>query len=808
MKHLRTCLVSCFLLFFFAITSCLGQNKGAQPIQLNDLADAFWIGDAKIQPEADSLMYRDDPAPLFRKGFIVEEHIKSVKLFITAAGYYSATINGEKVGRDFLDPAWTSYNKRVYYAEYDITSQIRTGQNCLGVSLGNGFYNPLPLRMWGTYNLRKLLTVGRPKFIARMVVTYQDGHTYVLRTDQSWKYEYGPVIRNNVYIGECFDARKEVKGWNIPKFDDSKWANAILDKGPGGELQKSFFPAIQQTATQKPLAITSPKKNVYLVDMGVNFTGLYKIRLHGKVGEKVTFRFGERVYENGELNPMTTVCGQIKRAGQGGAGAPPIAWQTDEYIFGNEPDVWYCPVFTFHLFRYMEITGLSKAPILSDIQGLVLHSNVKENGHFSTSSKLLNQIQEATRRTFVNNLMSVQSDCPARERFGYGGDLNATSESFICNYDMHDFYRKIIYDWKDAVNDSVFIDIAPYIMKYCGISWESAVMTTQNNLLIYYNDTSIVREMYSFDLKWMDKVARLNPEGIVRKGLADHESMIPVPVELIGTTHYLKCAEIMKRFALLMKDQSNAQKFEELEQKLSKEILDRFWQKPVADPINRQTLFATLLYYNLIPEKEKKRGADSLLLALKNGINSHFTTGIFGTKYILEALSQQGYGDKVFDIINSRTFPGWGFMIDKGATTIWETWKESDNTYSNCHPMFGTVSAWFYRWIGGIREIPEFPGYKKFILAPSVPKDLTNVNCSYNSPCGLITSNWTKKIDGTYHFELKIPKGSMAYVKLPFKKFRKIALTSITAKKQIVSNPDSADFNLNGGSYQLLVIPW
>ena len=442
MKNISTKLSSCIFVFYLALTICSAQTTGYHQERLNDLSGISWIGDSKAQPDSDSLMYVDDPVPLFRKEFNVRLGVKSAKLLITAAGYYGATINGVKIGKNFLDPAWTSYHKRVYYSEYDLTSIIRPGQNCLGVSLGNGFYNPLPLRMWGSFNLRKLLTVGRPKFIAKLTVTYADGHSEVFGTDQTWKYAYGPIIRNSVYIGEHYDARQELRGWNSPQFNDSKWTNAIVNQGPGGVLQKSFFPAIQQTAVQKPVAITSPKKDVYLVDMGANFTGLYKIRLHGTQGKKVTFRFGERIYENGDLNPMTAVCGQIKNAGQGGPGAPSIAWQTDEYTFGNETDVWYCPEFTFHVFRYMEISGLSKAPLLTDIQGLVLHTNVKEGGHFESSSTLLNTIQDATKRTFVNNLMSVQSDCPGRERFGYGGDLNATSESFIYNYDMHDFYRK------------------------------------------------------------------------------------------------------------------------------------------------------------------------------------------------------------------------------------------------------------------------------------------------------------------------------------------------------------------------------
>jgi alpha-L-rhamnosidase len=805
MNHFRILYLIAFLTICLT-TNSHGQNQLYAHPFLNDLSDIQWIGDAKLQPESDSLMYSDDPAPLFRKEFQTLKPLKSAILYITAAGYYSATINGEKIGKNFLDPAWTSFAKRVYYSEYDITSSIQTGQNCLGVSLGNGFYNPLPMRMWGNRNLRETLSVGRPQFIAKLVITYLDGQVEVVKTDNQWKYSYGPIIRNNVYIGETYDARKEIKDWNKAQFDDSQWAEAIVGMGPGGRLQKSFFPAIQQTNSQNPVAITSPQKGVWLVDMGVNFTGLYKIRLQGKEGEKITMRFGERIYENGELNPMTTVCGQIKRAGQGGPGAPSIAWQTDQYIFGKAKEVWYTPEFTFHLFRYIEITGLIKPPSKTDIQGLVLHSNVKENGQFSTSSTLLNSIQQATKLTFTDNLMSVQSDCPARERFGYGGDLNATSESFIYNYDMQAFYRKTIYDWVDAVNDSVFIDIAPFIMKYCGISWESAVITTQEQLLNYYNDTAIVRELYSFDLKWMDKVARIHPEGIVKKGLADHESMIPVPVELIGTTHYLKCARIMKHFATIMGDTPNEKKFENLEQKLASDLLALFWLKPILNPINRQTLYATLLYYQLIPEKEKQSAVDSLLIAVKNGINGHFTTGIFGTKYILEALSQAGYKDKVYDIVNSKTYPGWGYMIDRGATTLWETWKESDNTYSNCHPMFGTVTEWFYRWLGGIRADPEYTGFKKFRIAPYLPNDLLHVNCSYTSPFGKITADWIKKGSGNYQFKMKVPKGCEALVKLPFEKFKKISLINLSIKDQGVLNLTSADFTLREGDYQVAVI--
>ena len=191
-----------------------------------------------------------------------------------------------------------------------------------------------------------------------------------------------------------------------------------------------------------------------------------------------------------------------------------------------------------------------------------------------------------------------------------------------------------------------------------------------------------------------------------------------------------------------------------------------YWRKSVPDTINRQTLFSTLLYYNIVPENEKKAAIDSLLKALKKAPSGHFTTGIFGTKYILETLSATGNTGSVFKIVNSTDYPGWGFMIDRGATTIWETWKESDNVYSNCHPMFGSVSEWFYRWLAGIRPDPDNPGFRKFIISPNLPSDLTYVNCSYQSPFGIIKSNWEKTKKGA-RFEISVPKNTSAYFKIP-----------------------------------------
>jgi alpha-L-rhamnosidase len=502
---------------------------------------------------------------------------------------------------------------------------------------------------------------------------------------------------------------------------------------------------------------------------------------------------------------MTQVCGQIKRKGMAGEGAPDIAWQTDTYIFGDKNEVWYTPSFTFHIFRYFEVAGLDYTPEISDIEGYAFNTNVNSAGNFSSSDKLLNSIQEATRRTFLDNLISVQSDCPGREKFGYGGDLNATAESFIYNYDMKDFYRKTVYDWVDAMRDTTFIDTAPFVgIIYCGLSWESAFIITQYRLFQYYNDTALVRELYNTDLKWMEKAATLHPDGVVKTGLADHEALQKVPVELIGTTHYLDCARIMTKFAGIMDDRENEDRFRQLANRLKNMMIRMFWEESLPDSINKQTMFATLLYYNIIPEEERQNAVDSLMKAVRKGPAGHFTTGIFGTKYILEALSSSGKIDEVYRIVSSTDFPGWGHMINRGATTIWETWKESDNTYSNCHPMFGTVTEWYYRWLGGIQPDPDHPGFERFFLMPNTPKGLNSAECSYNSPYGKIVSGWKRSGKET-EFNIEVPAGTIASVKIPLLQGQILAINEIgiSGTQTKLTHTGINAFELKPGKYTI-----
>lgn len=801
-------LIACAVFGCCLALSCLRTQSETPGNVFRQSPGALWITDGKTLPSSDSLLYLDHPAPLFRKEFISSSTVRKATLYITAAGYYRASLNGQEVGKNVLDPAWTDYGKRIYYTEYDITDQLKEGGNCLGVILGNGFYNPLPLRMWGQRNLREALSVGQPAFIARVSIQYENGRSEAFVTDTSWKHACGPLLRNNVYLGVTYDARREIEGWNTAGFEDASWKNARIAEDPGGELQAAFFPPVQVTQEIAAKQISSPAPGVYMVDMGENFTGTYRIKLSGNEGDSIALRFGERLYPDGTLNPMTTVAGQVKHRGQGGPGAPDTAWQSDLYIVGEQPGAWFTPPFTFHTYRYMEIRGLERAPESSEVKGLFIHSNIPASNSFSCSVDLLNAIQQATVRTFRANLVGVQSDCAAREKFGYGGDLNATAESFLCNFHMQAFYRKTICDWEDAMKDSSFVDTAPFVgIEYCGISWESAFLISQYYLYLYYNDTAIVEAFYELDKQWMDKAARIHPEGMVDQGLSDHESLEPVPVELTGTGHYLQCARIMVEFAAVMNDAAGARSYEMLADRLKKLMREEFWDKGTKEDINRQTLFSTLLYHGIVPEEDIPAATDSLLAALRKGPSGHMTTGIFGTKYLLETLSEYASPSVVFDMVNSTDYPGWGHMIDRGATTIWETWKESDNTYSNCHPMFGSITEWFYRWLAGIRPDPGHPGFKEFVMAPSHPAGLDSVRCTYHSPHGQIVSNWKRLEGGGFRYEMTIPEGSRARVTLPMDPHQTLAIrvNYKSVDPETIGGLQTGSFALPAGQYRIEV---
>ena len=738
---------------------------------------AYWINDGKETPASDKDFYKDDPAPLFRKEFVSENTIKRARLYITGLGYYEAFLNGERIGNSVLEPAWTNYAERIFYSVYDVLPQLREGTNCVGVTLGNGWFNPLPLRMWGRLNLREHLTIGRPCFIAQLELTYTDGTRKTVVSDESWKVTDGPLLRNNIYLGEVYDARREVKDWNLCGIDLRDWRSANKAPAQNGKLRVQTLPPIRVTATLQPVKITQPSPGIYIVDMGQNFAGWVRYRFNAPRGTQIRCRYGELLYEDGTLNPMTSVCGQIKgtrknRNGEetlvGGPGSPEIAWQADTYITKGNGWEMYTPRFTFHAFRYIEISGHPDDIAPDMILGLRLNSDVSEAGSFSCSNEMFDDIQTISRWTFLSNLFGVQSDCPHRERFGYGGDIVSTHEALIFNYDMAAFYAKAVQDWGDSVlEEGMFTDTAPYVgIQYCGVGWALVHPLLQLNLYRYYGDRRTLESQYAVSRRWLNLVKNLYPDFIVTEGLSDHESLDETPPEELVTPLYFYSAHLLSEMAEVLKKKEDSKEYKDLGAKIKSAYLNRFWMKDSGSfAPGTQTSQSFGLYLGLVPEGNQGKALAYLekLIEEKQG---HLTTGILGTPFLLDVLCRWDLSDIAYRIVNKRSFPSWGHMLARGATTLWEHWEFSDNTYSHNHPMFGSVSQWFYNWLGGIQAAPDAVGFDKIIIRPQVVDDLQWVECSHDSVRGRIKSRWYKK-ERSLFIEVQIPVNAEATVYLP-----------------------------------------
>ena len=719
---------------------------------------AQWIQRGSVGPLTDAQRFADHPAPIFRKEFALDKKITRARAYVSGLGYYELRLNGGRVGDHVLDPGWTSYSKQVLYSTYDVTAQLKQGRNAVGLMLGNGWFNPLPLRMWGHINPREALTIGEPRAIVQLVVEYADGARETIVTDPSWRVSDGPILRNSVYLGEVYDARREQPGWDAAGFDDSQWKPAEVAGEPRiGPLRAQDAPPIRITRSLKPVKLGEPKPGIYIFDFGQNFSGWARLKVSGPAGTRVRLRSGELIYPDGTLNGMTAVCGQIKGGGANyvyeGEGEPRTAFQLDEYILKGKGTEVFTPRFTFHGFRYVEVTGFPGKPALDSLEGLRLNSDVASAGSFECSNEMFNRIQRMVLWTELSNLFSVQSDCPHREKYGYGGDIVASSEMAMLNFDMSGFYSKAARDLLDAVRpNGGFTETSPFV----GISdeglgdqsgpigWGTAQPLLLAQLRQYYGDDRPLREQFEATKRWVALLRSLAKDGILDNGISDHESLVTKPRALSGTAFYYFNVKLFAQLAAAMGKDADARGASLLAEQIKTAFNQKFLTKGTGRyDAATQACQAFALHHGLVPAGERTRALDVLVADIASH-GDHLTTGIFGTKYMLNALTDAGRADVAYRLVNQRTFPGWGHMLEQGATTLWEHWEFSDNTFSHNHPMFGSVSEWFYKALAGIQPAPDAVGFDKIVIKPQPVGDLRWVRASHDTARGRVSSAWEK----------------------------------------------------------------
>lgn len=700
------------------------------------------------------------PAPYFRKEFQTNKTIKQATVYISGLGFYELYLNGKKVGDEVLKPAVTNYDtralnktlyffddqssQRVLYNTYKVDELLVKGENSIGVILGNGWYNQRDRTVEGQ------MWYDTPRLLFQMELTYDDGSTETICSDPTWKTSDGPILHDAIFTGERYDARLELKGWDKVGYDDSTWREALLVRAPTGKLCSQLCPPDKIVHTLVPEFIKHVNDSTYLYALPEVVSGWAELRVKGKRGERVRMRFiGEEDYDFG---------------------------QHDEYILKGEGVEFWEPRFTWHTFRYIEV--ISENVYFSDgsITVKVVHTDPDVTGTFDCSNELFNKIHESYLLTQKANFHgSISSDCPHRERLAYTGDAQVIVESSLLAFDMTQFYRKWFNDMSDARNKNTGYvpHTAPFGGGGGGPAWGSAYVIMPWAYYCYYGDTSLLEQHYDGMKHWVTYlstrtdenglVVREEPNGWCLGEWCTPGSKVEIPEPLVNTAYYYHTASLMKQIANVLNRKEDYQLFEAWAKEIKQDFNAAFFRTDTNHYWEgRQGADVFALAFGLVPEEKKKDVFNALLTHLET-IDYHFDTGILGTPLLLKVLSENGRTDIAFKIMNQKDVPGFGYLLDKRYTGLWENWEGHS---SRCHPMFGSVITWFYQYLGGIKVDEENPGMKQFIIAPQVAGDLSYCNTSFESLYGVIRSNW-KVENGKFELTVEIPANTTATVILP-----------------------------------------
>ena len=731
-----------------------------------------WIGYNQLFPGDSVGQFSKLSARYIRKQIDLKKNIKKATVYIMGMGLYEFYVNGEKIGNQVLAPVPTDYTKNVKYNVFDVTSNLMQGENVLGTILGNGRF----FAMRQEYKPYKIKSFGFPKMALQLVVEYEDGTKETIKTDQTWKFSpNGPIRANNEYDGETYDARKEIPNWNKVDFDDSDWIDLMWVQEPGGFYEAQMTPNMKVMGEVKPLSIKATNRGTYILDMGQNMVGWLQIKVKGDSGDEIILKFAESLQEDGSL-----YIANLRDAKT-----------TDTYILKGEGEEIWEPKFIYHGFRFVEVSGLKSKPSLDQFLGKVVYDDMATTGTFECSNETMNQIFKNAYWGIRGNYKGMPIDCPQRnERQPWLGDrtTGAYGESFL--FDNQTLYAKWLDDIKYSQTlDGGIPDVAPAFWRYYGdgVTWQGAYLKVADMLYQQYGDEKVIKDHYSYMKKWVlymednylkndlmtkDKYGDwcVPPESLEIIRSKDPSRL--TDGEVLSSAFYYHLLQIMKKFATISEaNQSDIAHYDALANRVKKAFNAKYFNRETNTYANNTVTANVLpLAFNMVPDNLQDKVFQNMVHEVEVVKKGHVSTGVVGIQFLMRTLTDFGRGDLAYKLASNKTYPSWGYMVENGATTIWELWNgntaDPEMNSQNHVMLLGDLMIWYYENMAGIKSSEVHPGFKQIIMKPDFNAGLSYVNASYESIYGTIKSHW-KKSKSKLEWDITIPANTSALVYLP-----------------------------------------
>jgi len=740
--------------------------KGAKWIAYEKLADSN-INSLPTDGKKDKYS-GNNILPMFRKGFTVTKTIKKATAFISGLGHFEMSLNGAKVGDDFLAPGWTKYDKEALYLTYDLTKQLKKGENAIGVMLGNGFYYIPPVKE----RYRKLkVAYGYPKMICRLLIEYTDGTSASIISNQSWKTAPSPITFSSIYGGEDYNTNLEQKGWNLAGFNDNKWKSSLLVDGPKLNAQKEEPVKIFENFS--PQNINPVANGEWVYDMGQNASAIIELKVRGKKGDTVRITPAELLKADGSVT-------------QKNIGSPSYF----TYILkGDGLETWR-PKFFYTGFRYLQVKGTvpsgkenpSNKSVVEDLKALHIRNAAEQVGKFSSSNELFNKTFSLIDWAVKSNMVSVFTDCPHREKLGWLEELHLMGSSVRYNYNAAPLFKKALQDMKNSQLASGLIpEIAPEYVKFewggdmfrDSPEWGSSGILMPWYLYQWYGDKQAMVDYYPMMQRYINYLGTKANNHILSQGLGDWYDLGPkppgvsqlTPMGVTGTAIYYYDLKVLEKMATLLGKKADAIVYAKLALEVKNAFNYKFFDvKSNQYATGSQTANAMAVYMKLVEEKHKNAVIENLVKDIRDRKNS-LTAGDIGYRYVLRVLEDAGKSDVIFDMNSRSDVPGYGMQLAKGATALTESWAALP-TVSNNHFMLGHLMEWLYSGVGGIRQAENSIAFSHIKIEPEVVGDLTSADVCYNSPYGKISCKW-EKTDRTFTLEVNIPVNTKATIYFP-----------------------------------------